>query len=196
LSSAENPVAEIWASISSGDVNRTKKLVSANRQLIDAYIPFGGGTFLHLAASKCGPSMLSELLEAGFDVNRAGRTYGDTALCCACSYGNYAAAAFLLENGAVIDVSEPTRNALFSAIVGGSLDVVRLVLNQRIDASIRYSGDSMSEIDAVAFALERGEAAIAACIADYQAEGEPVATARLLEEGMRVAKRNNRRTQS
>jgi ankyrin repeat protein len=73
----------------------------------------------------------------------------------------------LIERGATLDVSEPTRNALFGAIYGRSIGCVKLLLEAGIDARARYTGQRMKNMDAAAFADERGEKEIAAFIRDF-----------------------------
>jgi len=67
----------------------------------------------------------------------------------------------------MIDTSDPSRNPLFGAVLGQSMEAVELLLERQIDVEVRYTGPSMKDMDAISFALERGESAIAARIADH-----------------------------
>ena len=111
---------------------------------------------------------LKALIEAGADVNQPGYQEGETALMRA-GYGNQVEAAKLLIGaGSYLDTSTPRRNPLFGAIVGGSIEIARLLLQHGMDASVRYSED----MDATAFALLRGQGEIARMIAVHLAKGD------------------------
>ena len=191
MTETPTPVALIWKSISAGDIAQVTKLLADYPSQIDARIPFGGGTFLHLAASKQSPEMMSALITAGFDIDKPSSVDGHTALMAACSYGNHQVAKYLLDQGAKIDVSDPSRNPLFGAVIGQSMEAVELLLERQVDVEARYSGASMEDMDAISFALERGESAIAARIADHIAGSDKASAERLLERAMGVASRNN-----
>ena len=70
-------------------------------------------------------------------------------------------AEYLINEDVVIDTSEPDRNPLFSAIYGGHLEIVKLLVENDIDIYIKYSGETMQDVDAYAFAIERGQTEIA-----------------------------------
>ena len=55
-------------------------------------------------------------------------------------------------------------------IHGGHLEIVKLLVEKRVDISIKYSGSSMKDMDAYAFAMERGETAIAEYLLEYEGE--------------------------
>ncbi len=63
---------------------------------------------------------------------------------------------YLLSEGATIDVSQPERNPLFGAIYGGHTAVAKLLIDKGIDTHVKYTGGSMKEMDALAFAKEWG----------------------------------------
>ena len=172
MTKTATPLALIWRSISAGDVAQTTKLLAEHPSQIDARIPFGGGTLLHLAASKQSAEMISALITAGFDIDKPSSVDGHTALMVACTYGNHQIAEYLLDKGAMIDTSDPSRNPLFGAVLGQSMEAVELLLERQIDVEVRYTGPSMKDMDAMSFALERGESAIAARIADHIAGGD------------------------
>lgn len=191
MTHAPTPIALIWKSIAAGDTARVTKLLVDYPFLIDARIPFGGGTFLHLAASKQSPKLVEALVMAGFNIDAPSSLDGHTALMVACSYGNHHVAKYLLDHGAKIDVGDPSRNALFGAVIGRSIEAVEMLLEHQIDVEVRYTGASMKDVDAISFALERGERAIAARIADHIAGRDEVLAERLLERALAIASRNN-----
>lgn len=45
-----------------------------------------------------------------------------------------------------------------------------MLVEKRVDISIKYSGSSMKDMDAYAFAMERGETAIAEYLLEYEGE--------------------------
>lgn len=191
MSDRKSPVAKIWEAISAGDIDQTRALFSEYPEMINSFIPFGGGTFLHLAVSKQGSDMADAMVKIGFDIDKEGKVVGDTALLSACSYGNYPAAKYLIENGAKLDVESPQKNPLFGAIVGSSQEIARLLLESGIDTNIRYTGESMKNMDAIAFAFERGETSIAREIALWNCNGDEAAANALLDEGREIAALNN-----
>ncbi|MFA6114596.1 MAG: ankyrin repeat domain-containing protein [Sphingomonas sp.] len=191
MSENKSPTAEIWEAISRGDIDQTRYLFSRYPDMINSFIPFGGGTFLHLAASRQGPDLIEAMIEIGFEVNKAGRVAGDTALVSASSYGNYAVARYLLDHGAKMDVEAPERNPLFAAIIGSSPDIVRMLLQEGVDSNVHYTGESMKGMDAIAFALERGEREIATIIAEWISDGDLDKIENLIEQGMKAAQMSN-----
>jgi uncharacterized protein len=68
---------------------------------------------------------------------------------------------YLINQSIEIDTSEPDRNPLFAAIYGSHFKIVQLLVENNIDISIKYSGNSMKDMDAYAFAIERGQMEIA-----------------------------------
>lgn len=148
--------------VEAGDIERFAMLVGADMSLLHMSTPFG--TWLHIAAAAGRLNMVEYLIQKGLDPDARGGTLGGNALNVAASHGHVGVVKYLLSRGAQMDVSEPERNPLFSAIYGGHEDVVLLLLERGIDASIKYSGDSMNEMDAIAYARERGRLDIAEII--------------------------------
>ncbi len=90
---------------------------------------------------------------------------GLTPFSCAASNGHVEIVRSLLDVGAELDVSKPERNPLFGAIYGGHLEIVKLLVERGIDYRVSYTGQSMKNMDALAFALERGQREIARYLA-------------------------------
>ncbi len=126
--------------------------------------PFG--SWLHVAADFGNLELVKALVALGADVNQRGGTFGGTPINLAASKGHKEVLEFLLGCGAELDESEPERNPLFSAIYGGHIEIVRLLLDAGINHRISYTGESMKNMDALAFARERGQSDIAAFLAD------------------------------
>ncbi len=59
---------------------------------------------------------------------------------------------YLIESGAELDESLAKTNPLFGAIYGGHKEVVELLVDSGIDFSIRYTGESMKNMDAYEYA--------------------------------------------
>jgi hypothetical protein len=68
--------------------------------------------------------------------------------------------------------------------------VVRLLLERGIDATVRYSSETMTDMDATAFALWRGETELARIIALHLAGGNEVKAQALLSAAQEVVSCN------
>ena len=178
--------------IDSGDTAAVRALFREHPEQLHAFTPFAGKTWLHYAARSSTLEMVKLLIEIGFDVDTPDRD-GTTALNSAAVGGHLAIAAYLLDQGGTMDVSSSVRNPLFGAIIGRSPDVVRLLLERGIDSTVRYDDGRWKEMDAVAFAMMRGERELARMIALRNAGGDETAAERAMAEGLRVAYRNTRR---
>jgi hypothetical protein len=108
-------------------------------------------------------------------------------LVCAANLNRFANARFLLDAGSVMDTSASVRNALFAAIVGKSPEIARLLLERGIDATVRYTSETMENMDATAFALMRGETEIARLVALHNAGGDETRAQSLLAEAKAIA---------
>jgi ankyrin repeat protein len=154
---------EIRTAIKDGDVEKVASLIGSDRDRLNMMTPFG--TWLHVAASFGKLDIVRRLLELGADVNAYGGTLGGGPLNVAASEGHLDVVRYLLGQGAALDVSEPERNPLFSAIYGGHTDVARLLIEAGIDTGVRYTGESKKDMDALGFARERGRGDVAAMLA-------------------------------
>lgn len=145
------------------DVNELKKLIGTDPSIIKDMTPFG--SWVHFAISFGGDlEVVKYFVEMGIDVNQKNPISGSNALALAASKGHLEVVEYLLQRGVEMDVSEPERNPLFSAIYGGYKDIVRILIEHGIDTQIDYTGERMTGMDAVAFALERGQTEIAELI--------------------------------
>jgi ankyrin repeat protein len=154
----------IRAAIKSGNTAAALTLLREDVSRLRMMTPFG--SWLHVAATFGNLELIKALVALGLDVNLRGGTFDGAAINLAASNGHIHVVRFLLQSSAELDVSEPERNPLFSAIYGGHLDIVRLLIDAGIDHRVRYSGESMKNMDALAFARERGQVDIAAFLAD------------------------------
>jgi ankyrin repeat protein len=149
----------IRTAIKDGDLERLKALIGDDKAALELMTVFG--TWLHVAAAHGQLEIAKYLVSIGADVNRNGGILGGGPLNEAASKGDLEIVKFLLSCGAKLDVSEPNWNPLFGAIYGGHTAVARFLIESGIDTSVRYSGEKMKNMDALAFAKEWGRTDIA-----------------------------------
>ncbi len=157
---------EIRACILNGDADRTLALLRSNVDFLTMMTPFG--TWLHVAAAVGALSIAKELVNLGLDINTRGGTLKGNALNSAASNGHLDVVKYLISCGSELDVTEPERNPLFSAIYAGSFDTVKILVENGFDASIQYSGASMKAVNALIFAEERGQTKIANFLSELE----------------------------
>ena len=184
--------AQIFAAINAEDASALRQLFTENPSALNAHTFMAGQTWLGYAAQKGKLAAIRALSDLGADVNVGDKHDGAKPICSAASSGNSSAVRLLLELGAQLDIDASVRNPLFSAIVGRSPETVRILLEARIDARIRYNSTTMKDMDAVAFALLRGEQESAEVIARWNAGGDEAATLVALQEADKTAENNAR----
>jgi len=148
-------VKEIRSSIKNGNVEEAAELIGSNIELLNMMTPFG--TWLHIAASRGKLDVVKKLVELGSNINTLGGVYGGGPLNEAASEGHIDIVRYLLLYGANMDTNEPERNPLFGAISNGHVNIARLLIESGIDTNVKYSGESMKDIDALTFAREQGQ---------------------------------------
>ncbi len=152
----------IRTGVKKGNLDEVKHLIGNDKERLNLMTPFG--TWLHVAASAGQLHIVEWLIANGIDVNKYGGTSGSGPLHRASSDGHLEIVRRLLELGAMLDVSEPERNPLFGAIYGGHTQVAKLLIDNGIDISVKYTGENMTNIDALAFAKEWGRTDIVALL--------------------------------
>lgn len=150
---------EIRMAIRQGDLDQVRNIIEFDHDALNIITPFG--TWLHVAASMGRLDILKYFINCGLDPNIEAGTFNAGAINIAAAEGHIEIVEYLLSCGARMDISEPDHNPLFAAIYGGHKDIVKLLLDNGIDPSVSYSGDYMKNMDAYAFALERGQKEIA-----------------------------------
>lgn len=162
----ESVTRQLWTAIGAGDRDRTEVLLRANPEQTGVFIPFDGGTWLHLAAWNGNLDIVKLLIASGMDVNILDREGHRTPLEPACAQGQVEVVRYLLDHGAVLDTSSSMSNPLFACIGGyrGAQDepreryltIARLLIDHGIDLTACYTQTSMVDMDAAAFAYEFG----------------------------------------
>jgi len=154
-----NNVKEIRNAIKVGNVEKVRQLIDTDKEILNLMTPFG--TWLHVAASHGNLEIVKYLIDSGLDVNIKGGTFKASAINRAASEGHQEIVKYLIDCGAELDVSEPDRNPLFAAIYGGHKEIAQLLIDHGIDIGVSYTGENMTNMDAYAFAIERGQKDIA-----------------------------------
>ncbi|MBM7602812.1 ankyrin repeat protein [Metabacillus crassostreae] len=150
---------KIYDLIKNGDIEQAKELIINDQSLLNFVTPFG--TWLHVAARAGKMDMIKFLVEFDIDININEGVPKSAPIAHAASEGELSIVEYLFDNGAILDVSDPNRNPLFSAIYGGHLDIVKFLVQNGIDITVKYTGDTMKDMGAYEFAIERGQIEIA-----------------------------------
>lgn len=150
---------EIRLAIRGGDVDRISTLLHSCPDQVNVITPFG--TWLHVASRVGNLAIVTRLVELGADINIAAGTFETGPLTTAISSGHIDVVKCFLSLGVEIDISEPFRNPLFAAIHEGRLDIVKLLIKYGVDTSVKYTGENMKNMDALAYARELGQLEIA-----------------------------------
>lgn len=164
--------AQIVEAIKNEDRGAIVRLFDKDPGQANTFTPFGGQTWLGYAAQIGKLGSVKALIDIGVDVNAGDRRDNRRPICTAAANDHYDVVAYLLEKGTVLDVSASICNALFAAIIGRSPRIVRLLLEAGIDSNVSYNSETMRGMDAVAFALMRGEKECAEIIALWNASGD------------------------
>ncbi|KWW21750.1 hypothetical protein AS888_04390 [Peribacillus simplex] len=150
---------DIRDAIKSGLLDTLKDLLEKKPEMLTWVTPFG--TWLHIAAAHGHLEIIEYLINAGIDANAQGGTFSTNALERAATKGHLDIVEYLINQNVEIDTSEPDRNPLFAAIYGGHLDIVKYLVQNGIDITVKYTGDTMKDMGAYDFAIERGQTEIA-----------------------------------
>ncbi len=150
---------QVQAAIKEGNADRVAELIGDDESKLTMSTLFG--PWLHLAAALGQLDVAKRLVSMGVDINARGGISDGDALGRAASKGHLDIVEYLLSLGAELDVSEPERNPLFSAVYGGHLAVAELLIKSGLDPHVTYLGSGGRPKNALSFAYERGQEAIA-----------------------------------
>ncbi len=150
---------QVQAAIKAGDADQVAELIGDDESKLTMSTIFG--PWLHLAVAQGQLEVAKRLVSMGVDINARGGISNGAALDRAASKGHLDIVEYLLSLGAEVDVSEPERNPLFSAVYGGHLAVAELLIKSGLDPHVTYMGSSGRPKNALSFANERGQEAIA-----------------------------------
>ncbi|AOH56408.1 hypothetical protein ABE28_018775 [Peribacillus muralis] len=150
---------DIRGAIKSGQLETLKNSLEKEPEMLTWVTPFG--TWLHIAAAHGHLEIIKYLINAGIDTNAQGGTFSTNALERAATKGHLDIVEYLINQNVEIDTSESDRNPLFAAIYGGHLDIVKYLVQNGIDITVKYTGDTMKDMGAYEFAIERGQTEIA-----------------------------------
>ncbi|WP_410983086.1 ankyrin repeat domain-containing protein [Bacillus cereus] len=142
-----------------GDIHEVKRLIGNNIESLNTMTPFG--TWLHVAAKKGHLEIVKYLIEKGIDIDARGGTFDASVLNVAAGAGQLEIVKYLIEVGAELDVSLAKGNPLFGAVYGGHKAVVEFLVEKGLNISIRYTGESIKNMDAYEYAIEFGQREIA-----------------------------------
>ncbi|MCP4467660.1 MAG: ankyrin repeat domain-containing protein [Halieaceae bacterium] len=166
------------------------RLFKENLEQVNFYTPFGGHTWLGYAAQIGKLESVKTLVNIGISINTGDKRDNVLPICCAAGNGHVHIVEYFLDVGTDLDVSESIRNALFSAIIGRSVEIVKKLLNAGIDSKVSYDSKTMKSMDATAFALMRGEQECALAIALWNTNGNEEAAKLELSRAHEVAEKN------
>lgn len=145
--------------IKNNDLEKVKFLTENNKGILEEETPFG--TFLHDAASYGKNEILKYFIEWGIDVNKNSGFRNGSAITDAAFEGNLDIVELLYNHDAILDVSTFARNPLFAAIYNDHFDVVKFLVEKRIDIKASYPIGDIDNCDAYEYARQYGRTEIA-----------------------------------
>ncbi len=176
--------------IKNDDVDGLRALMNENPEQLTWNTFFAGQTWLGYAASNGKLGSMATLVELGADINQGDHRENVKPICAGACNNQEESVEFLLKQGALLDTETSVQNPLFSAVVGRSATIARLLLEAGIDYSVRYNSRTMKDMDAIAFALMRGEKECAHTIAYWAAGDDETKFHSLLQEADEIAEYN------
>ncbi|HKY22528.1 MAG TPA: ankyrin repeat domain-containing protein [Vicinamibacterales bacterium] len=186
----KTPAAQIARAIKDRDIDGLRRLLSDHPEQVASFTPIGAQTWVGYAAQVGNLPAVELLAHVGADLSR-GDERENSAPICSAAFGNHQdVVTYLLKAGVPLDTSMSVRNPLFAAIVGRSSKIVRILLEAGIDSTVRYNSSTMTDMDAVAFALMRGERECAQIIALWNAKGAERAAETALRAADQIAEVN------
>lgn len=152
-------INEMRKAIKNNDLEYIKKVIENNNDLVD-YVTFWG-TWLHEAARYGLYDVAKLLIENGANVNIKGGPSKVGPITNAAFKGYKNIVELLINNGAIMDVSDSNTNPLFAAICNGHMEVVKYLVENGIDLEASYDIGSLKNVDAYECARQYGQTEIA-----------------------------------
>ena len=189
MSDNQTVIAEISEAMHEQNLEKLKALFSSNPTMLKYENPLIA-TWLHWACRTSGIDIVKFLVEAGLDINKPDNDNFQKPICVAAYEGNADIVEYLISMGAELDDSSSLSNPLFAAVVGRSIDVANLLIQHGANGKKRYTSETMTDMNALAFAVMRGELEIAERIAICNAENDSELAASLINEARNIAEKN------
>lgn len=186
----KNLPSRIIEAINADDEVALKQIFNENPAELDVQTFMGGQTWLGYACQKGKLAAVQCLLTLGARPEIGDKHDGAQPICSAARFGHADIVVLLLQHGVPLEVDASVRNPLFAAVVGRSPESVELLLAAGIDSRARYNSSTMADMDAVAFALMRGEQQCAEIIARWNARGDEGEMQRALAIADKIANIN------
>lgn len=173
-------VRSLLEAIKLEDSGLIARLLEQHHDLVRAYSPFGGSTWLGYAAGEGKLHSVKALLAAGADVNQGSQRDNVAPICNAAGRGHRSVVEHLLSCSARLDTSTSIANPLIWAVThwerADDTDIVKLLLSAGIDSTVKYPYSERTKfkmpLDAMGKALLWGTPAKAGVIAAWTATGE------------------------
>ncbi|XP_065056039.1 ankyrin repeat and SAM domain-containing protein 3-like isoform X2 [Rhopilema esculentum] len=167
LEKDEEVPLDLYTACLIGDFITVRQLIQSGAEL-DRKNKNGGWTPLMYAAYVGRDTIVNLLLEAGADVKIGTPKTGTTALMLASACGNESIAYFLLQQGACVNKRDRKgQTALFHAVEGGHINVVKLLLDCEADIESRQSQTHLTPLMVAAI---EGHAVIFSMLIEYGAD--------------------------
>ncbi|ESQ87104.1 hypothetical protein ABAC460_21275 [Asticcacaulis sp. AC460] len=187
MAKSDKPNLRIMSAINVGEVESLKVLFE---NFPDHLRPkrLKYGHWLNYACAYGSADIVRYLISVGFDVNAKGRM-GENPLAIACMRSQKEIVLVLKSEGAGFNTNRLIENPLFLAIGGDSPDYVQTLLEAGIDTSTRYvvGLEDNPSVDAVAWAMMKGDRPTAFTIALWNSNGDQAAAEAAIVEGQRLA---------
>ena len=148
--------------LKSDDIKTFEDTIKKNSEHLRLKTVFG--TWLHDAANLGKLDFVKFLVASGIDVNEKGGMLEGNSFNQAVAANENEIAEYLYSAGCKFDTDDSTCNPLFTAISSGNFEMAKFIISHGIDLALSYSGERMHNMDALAYAEERGELEIAELI--------------------------------
>ena len=165
------PYPLISEAVEKGDSLEVERLFAMYPEWLHRVVPLGGN-WLNFAAGYGTLDMVKYFLNKGFEIDAKAGPLNERPLGCAALNGRCEIVEYLVDQGAIIDMSSSLANPLFCAMRSDSLETVKLLMERGCDPRIKYD----DQTDVFMEAREWGKIEIAQAIADPRVRDEVLKT--------------------